>query len=113
MIFITQRSLTRMFDVVKKINKNKIDRQFIYNRVPVKLNEHTKQINQNRFLKTNWEKKSEGKIIRNKWNNLHKKLKKVEAQQKFKFELEKYSIEIHEKISFDRSISSFRDYFYI
>ena len=43
-LFIAQHSLTRMFHEVKNIRKNDIGRQFIYNRVPVKLNELTKQI---------------------------------------------------------------------
>ena len=43
-LFIAQHSLTRMFDEVKNIRKNDIGRQFIYNRVHVKLNELTKQI---------------------------------------------------------------------
>ena len=42
-IFITQHSLTRVFDVVKIVKKVEIGRQFIYNRVPVKLNERTKK----------------------------------------------------------------------
>ena len=64
-LFITQHSLTRMFDVVENIQKNEIGSQFIYIRVPVKLNERTKQIKQNRFLKTNWIKKS---VVNNSCN---------------------------------------------
>ena len=65
-LFITQHSLARMFDGVKIFMKNEIGRQFIYNRVPVKPNERTKkQIKQNRFLKTNWGKKS---VVKNNFN---------------------------------------------
>ena len=49
----------------------------------------------------------------NEWNNLNVKLRKVKAKQKYKFELENCLIEIHQKIAIDRSITSFRDYFYI
>ena len=49
-----------MFDVVKNIKKNEVRRQFTYNRVPVKLNEGTKQIKQN-ILKNKLRKKICGK----------------------------------------------------
>ena len=56
-LFIIQHSLTK--NVLKNNLKKETGRQFIFNRVPVKLNERTKQIKQkNRFVKTNWGKKS-------------------------------------------------------
>ena len=68
--------MTRLFDVVKNITKIETGRQFIYNRVPVKLNDFTKQINQNRFLKTNRGEKFVVGSNCKKWGNFNVRLRK-------------------------------------
>ena len=94
-LFIIQHSLTKN---VLKINlKKEIGRQFIFNRVPVKLNERKKQIKQNRFPKTNWGKNLVSTSC-NKWNKLNVKLRKVKTKLKFIFDLKRISIEIQKKI---------------
>ena len=56
----------------------------------MKLNERTKQMKRNRFLKTNWGKKSALNNSCYKWNNLNIKLRKVKAKQNFKFDLKTF-----------------------
>ena len=79
-LFIAQDSLTRMFYVAKKRSTNKIGKQFIYNTVPVKLNQRTKQTTQSRFLKNKCGENSVGNNSCNKWNNLHVRLRTVKSK---------------------------------